>query len=256
MKLMIIYYTDINGDLELYKVIPYSQFSLDKSLDLVSGPHCTYSHIFDCLNLQEMKKNLMKMMKYKSSFSIAKLIITVGCLVFFVLQSHKEMKKFLSNVTSVSTQPHRRDVKIRMPRMVLCLDEPFKSDKYPDTAEEYYQSIYSKDEIIGNIFFPSGVQVTELTTFYYGSCYMLTIPEESSWIIISLNLAKDVILYLVDHGQELCIINHVAFCDVPIQGMVLKQFFHDILIRARKMLVKKGKDIHKHSLEIFIVLFP
>ena len=184
----------------------------------------------------------MNLIKYLSSFNIAKLIITLVCLVFFVIQSHNEIENFVSNLTSVSTQ-HRRDVKIRMPRVLICLDDPYKSEKYPDTIEEYYKSIYSKDEIIG-LLAPNesesspGVQVTELTTQYYGSCYMLTLPEES-WIMIGFNVAKDVILYFVDHGQELCIFSSVTFCDVPIQGMVLKQFVSEGMVRATKIVEER-----------------
>ena len=39
------------------------------------------------------------------------------------------------------------DVEMRWPKIVICLDEPFKTDKFPMTMEEYLNTTYSLDEV-------------------------------------------------------------------------------------------------------------
>ena len=78
-----------------------------------------------------------KMKKYSSSFTIARVVLTLTCVIFFVLQSYQQMDKFFSNMTSVSTRK-MKDVEVQIPNMIICLNEPFKSDQYPKTLEDYY----------------------------------------------------------------------------------------------------------------------
>ena len=169
-------------------------------------------------------------------YTILRTIVTLACLIFFVLQSRKEMEKYFSKVTSTSTQyMSDKEAHIRLPRIVICLaNEPFKSDKYPETLEEYNNNTYSKDEVIGFIEEGYG-NVTELATFYYGKCFVLEISEgKDIWFIIGLNIRKEIRLYFIDHGQDFCIIYGVLYCDVHLHNLVVEKYYNQINIRAKK----------------------
>ena len=148
------------------------------------------------------------------------------------------MEKYFSHVTSISTQfMSEKEVDIRLPQIVICLaNDPFKSEKYPVTLDEYNNLTYSQDEVIG--FIGEGIYVTEITTFYYGKCFVLEIPQKDNndRELIGLNITKEIRLYFIDHGQELCIIYGVVYCDVQLHNVVLDKYYHDIKIRAKKTI--------------------
>ena len=176
-----------------------------------------------------------------TSLNIARVVVTLICLICFVLQSHQEIEKFFSNITSVSTRyTSGKEANIRLPRFVICAAEPFKSDKFPETLDEYLNLTYSQEELIYN-FFTNGSQwvkrdykVTEIATFYYGRCYVVEalLPV----VIVGLNITEEAIVYFIDYGQELCIINSLQYCDVLIPNIRLKSFLHDIKVEAHKTI--------------------
>ena len=73
------------------------------------------------------------MKKYSSTYNIARIILSLTCVIFFVLQSYQEMDKYFSDMKSVSTKT-MKDVAVPIPNIIVCLDEPFKTYKYPSTA--------------------------------------------------------------------------------------------------------------------------
>ena len=187
---------------------------------------------------------MAKMWNRLSLLNFARVMVTLTCLIFFVLQSNKEIDKFFSNMTSVSTHYMSGiEADIRLPHIVICAAEPFKSDKFPETLDEYSNMTYSKDEIISNLWPEetddgTRIKVTEIATISHGRCLVLEIP---SWFFIGLNLTQEVMVYFVDHGQELCIISGTINCDVPIQSMVLNKFYHDAKIAANKIVREERK---------------
>ena len=148
------------------------------------------------------------------------------------------MEKYFSNVTSSSTEyMSDKEVDIRLPQIAICLaNNPFKSAKYPETLDEYNNLTYSQDEVIGYI--GEGIKVTEIATFYYGKCFILEISPKHNHAreLIGLKVTKEVRLYFLDHGQELCIIYGVVYCDVQLHNVVLDKYYHDIKIRAKKTI--------------------
>ena len=163
--------------------------------------------------------------------------------MFFLLQSRKEVEKYFSNVTSSSTEyMSDKEVDIRLPRIVICLaNDPFKSAKYPETLDEYNNLTYSQDEVIGHI--GEGSNVTEIATSQYGKCFIWELPRilthptkdiHDRNDLIGFNTTKEIRLYFIDHGQELCIIYGVVYCDVQLTNVVLDKYYHDIKIRAKK----------------------
>ena len=169
-------------------------------------------------------------------------MVTGLCLICFVLQSHKEIEKFLTNMTSVSTQlKSGKEGNIRLPRLAVCADEPFKSDKHPVTLDEYLNLTYSKNEILGAMSYDTidmvkngleQLKVTEVATVYYGRCYIVEIDEP----VVFIGLKIEATLYFIDHGQELCVINSILGCDVQIQSVVLHKFHYDIRVEANKIV--------------------
>ena len=88
-------------------------------------------------------------------------MVTGLCLICFVLQSHKEIEKFLTNMTSVSTQlKSGEEENIRLPRFAVCANEPFKSDKFPETLDEFLNLTYSKNELLGAMSYEKVANVT------------------------------------------------------------------------------------------------
>ena len=182
---------------------------------------------------------MAKMFNRLSLINFARVMVTLTCLILFVLQSNKEIAKFFSNMTSVSTHYMSGiEADIRLPHIVICAAEPFKSDKFPETLDEYRNLTYSKDEIIATLWPEetddgTRIKVTEIATISHGMCLVLETP---SWLFIGLNLTQEVVVYFVDHGQELCIISGTINCDVPIQSMVLNKFYHDAKIAGNKIV--------------------
>ena len=185
--------------------------------------------------------NKMDLMRAISPSSISRITITIACLVFFFLQSHQEMVKFFSNRTSVSTR-FVNDVEMRLPKVVICLDEPFKADKFPMTVEEYLNLTYSQDEVIGKLW-PNALQhgtiinVTDIATFWYGRCFVLELPKnwESTYRARLYALGKYKI-YFVDHGQELCVINGLIHCDMTVEPIILGKSYHEVTVKAKKVV--------------------
>ena len=184
---------------------------------------------------------------YLLPYNMVRIIITLACLIFFILQSRKEVEKYFSNATSSSTEYlSDKEADIRLPRIVICLaNNPFKSAKFPETLDEYNNLTYSQDEVIG--FIGEGSNVTEIATLYYGKCFVLEIPFQKKTMtntipkdnrdrgdLIGFNTTKEIRLYFIDHGQELCIIYGVVYCDVQLTNIVMEDYYHDIKIRAKK----------------------
>ena len=176
---------------------------------------------------------------YLSPYNILRIIVTLACLIFFILQSRKEVDKYFSNVTSSSTEyMSDKEVDIRLPRIVICLaNSPFKSTKYPETLDEYNNLTYSQDEVIGYI--TEGSNVAEIATFYYGKCFVWEISAKGNHHggnFIGFNITKEIRLYFIDHGQEVCIIYGVVNCDVQLTNVVLEKYYHGIKIKAKKTI--------------------
>ena len=177
----------------------------------------------------------VKMWTFLSKLNIARMAVTLMCLICFALQSQREIIKFLSNKASVSIQyMSGKEANIRLPRFAICADVPFKSDKFPETLEEYTNLTYSQEELISVIWGEKNYNVTEVATIFYGRCYIVEHPEPV--VIVGLNVTSQAILYFIDHGQELCIINSIQYCDVAIQSVVLKYYLYDIKVEAEKMV--------------------
>ena len=210
----------------------------------------------------------MKLIKYLTPFVIARVFATIACLIFFVLQSQKEMTKYFSKITSASIQA-KTNIDVRLPKIVICSQDSFKSDKFPKTVEEYINITYSKKEVIGTggvemkslgMKLMDGVNVTEMATFMYGMCFVLEIPEDYNnklqhnkdtqlHVNIPLNTTKEMYAYFVDHGQEACLENTVPNCDVP-QGITVRDYNTRVIIRATKSILE-GRYVHKYIYKIF-----
>ena len=192
--------------------------------------------------LSSMATNLVDMLSYLSLSKAARIIVTALCLICFVLQSHKEIEKFLTNMTSVSTQlKSGKDENIRLPRFAVCADEPFKSDKFPENLDEYLNLTYSKNELLGAMSYDKiddvandldQFKVTEVATIYYGRCYIVEIDDP----VVFVGLKIEATLYFIDQGQELCVINSILGCDVQIESVDLHKFHYDIRIEANKIV--------------------
>ena len=185
--------------------------------------------------------------KFIFSQNIARLLITLACLIFFFLQSHKEMEKYFSDMSSASTRVVG-DMEIRLPRIVICMEEPFKSDKFPMTLDEYQTLTYSQSEVIE--WYPCmracqsesgcppscspGVQVTEIATFWYGRCVMLDIPKNWDSLPVRLNTTAKIAVYFADRGQELCIINGHIHCDKTMEIVIMEELYHEVRIKPKK----------------------
>ena len=168
-------------------------------------------------------------------FNIARVIVTFACLILFFLQSRRVIGNYFSNMTSTSTRYiSGKEADIRFPRIAICAKDSFKSDKFPETLDEYLNFTYSQKELIGDFFFDDDYKVTEIATIYYGRCYVLESSRPRT--IIALNVTKEVLVYFIDHGQELCIINSIKTCDVQIQSIAINNFYHDSSVKANKLV--------------------
>ena len=129
--------------------------------------------------------------------------------------------------------------------------DPLKSEKFPDTIEEYTNTTYSKNEVIaGGV---DDVPVTEIATFMYGMCLVLDIEPKDHQndakqpnklqnnelhVRIGLNTTRKITAYFVDHGQEICLIYAVPNCDIP-QGIVVQGFYTKVKIKAKTALLEE-----------------
>ena len=43
-------------------------------------------------------------------------------------------------------------------------------------------------------------------------------------------------MYLIDKGQELCVVNSLVWCDVQIEAIVLREFFHESKTKVKKSI--------------------
>ena len=176
-------------------------------------------------------------------YNLAILILTLSCVIFFVLQSSGELEKFLSDMTSVSirTLPYP---KTRTPTIVVCLKEPFKTGRYPETMDEYRNQTYSFGEVFARVHpgDSEGLRVVPIATFWYGICFVLKVPE--TWrdeLTLTFNTGFiPMNMYYVDTGQELCIIFGLHFCNVFIQKVVLASNTFETHVRVRKRVRAPG----------------
>ena len=176
-------------------------------------------------------------------FNLATFIVTLSCVIFFVLQSSGEMEKFFSDMTSVSTRtlPYS---KIRNPTIVVCLKEPFKTGNYPETMDEYRNQTYSFGEVFAGVHpgDSEGLWVVPTATFWYGMCFVLKVPE--TWhkeLTLTFNTGFiPMNMYYVDTGQELCIIFGMHFCNVFIHKVVLASNTFETHVRVRKRVRTPG----------------
>ena len=160
-------------------------------------------------------------------------------------------------MTSASTQVVT-DIEVRMPKIVFCLAEPFKSGKFPETLEEYINITYSMDEVIGYV---SASNVTEIGTFMYGRCFILEIedsPKETEFsdeigILVGFKTTREIKMYLIDHGQDFCVVNSVIKCYVPLQGIALKPSLTDIRIKPKKYILEE-RYVRQHCKYQFVLI--
>ena len=168
-------------------------------------------------------------MKQKTYLCI-KFCLTSVCAVLFILHSYKEIGKFFSNMTSISIQTVAQVVDIRFPQIVVCLKEPFKGNRSAESLEEFREMTYSYDEVFGDLSpnISQGMKITEIATFVYGRCFVFEMPADwKEGVLIGFKTDKHVKVYLVDKGQELCLVNSLVWCDVQIEAIVLREFFHE-----------------------------
>ena len=184
--------------------------------------------------------------KTLTPYNITKCILMLSCVIFFVMQSFGEMEKFFSNMTSVSTRTVT-DLKIRKPTIVVCLKEPFKIGKYPQTMDEYRKLTYSFGEIFAKVHpgESEGLKVTDIATYWYGMCFVLEVPD--TWdaeLTLTFNTGfVPMNMYYVDKGQELCIIYGLHFCNVYIKKVVLASNQFETQVRVRKRVRSPGYGV-------------
>ena len=180
------------------------------------------------------------MNKCPSNYQIARISLTLLCVTFFVLQTYQEMEKFFSNMTSVSTKTVK-NANVRFPTIVVCLDEPFKSNKqYPKSLEDFYNITYTIEEVFYTL--PDDLEVTSIATFFSGMCYLLKRAKESDinhyWL--EFRIAKDIRTYFVDKGQELCLVYGLMNCNAHIEPTLSKGYGNDIVVAAKRHIRVPG----------------
>ena len=143
--------------------------------------------------------------------------LAMACVLLFILQSYQEMDKYFRRITSIAIKTEAIE-DLQYPSILVCLYEPFKSIKYPETVEEFNNLTYSIGEIINlDTLFPSvmdGMEVTEVATYWYGKCYLLQMPQEWSytkWTGIQMRIGKEIEVHFIENGQESCVIN--GYCN-------------------------------------------
>ena len=66
---------------------------------------------------------------------------------------------------------------------------------------------------------------------------MFEMPENwKEGALIGFNTTKQVKVDLVDKGQELCVVNSLVWCDVQIEAIVLREFFHESKTKVKKSI--------------------
>ena len=179
------------------------------------------------------------MKKYPSEYRIAKVFLTLMCVTFFVLQSYQEMEKYFSNMTSTSTKTVK-NANVRFPTIIVCLDEPFKTTKqFPKSLEEYNNISYTFDEVFD--YLPNDFKVTNIAT-WVGMCYRLkrATVSNQNFIYFSFKIAKDIKIYFIDKGQELCFEYGLQMCNVQLETTFSKGHGNDIVVSAKKFLRVPG----------------
>ena len=137
--------------------------------------------------------------------------ISAVCVILFVIQSYREVKNYLSRMTSVAIATELEH-NMPYPNIIVCPREGFKEAAFPKTTEEFVNLTYSQTEIIeyvadhrGNYFVD--INMTEIATITHGMCVFLEIPDDlgyGNWgLILSTYVSTQI--YLVERGQELCI---------------------------------------------------
>ena len=207
-------------------------------------PKAQHSSIFCSLSLGKVSlhwaflRHLVIMKNYSSAYKIARIVLTLICVILFVLQSYQQMDKFFSNMTSVSTST-MKDVAVRIPNIVVCLEEPFKAKKYPKSIEEFLDITYTVDEVFRNV--PVDLQVASIAT-REGICYLLKRRQESDKTIfeISFKMTKDIKIYYVDKGQELCFIYGLFLCNVQLEASLVRGHGSDMIVTSKKFIHVPG----------------
>ena len=169
-------------------------------------------------------------------------MLSLVCVIFFVLQSYQQMHKFFSNMTSVSTRT-MKDEAVRIPNIIVCLEEPFKTNKYPKSLEEFYNITYSADEVFYKL--SDEFKVTSIAT-WEGMCFLMRRrngydpKSDHTEFFMAFNITKHIKVYFVDKGQELCLKYGLVNCDVQIEAILSKGHGNDIAVSAKKILRVPG----------------
>ena len=168
----------------------------------------------------------------------AKASLTAVCILLFVLQSYRELGKYFSRMTSVAIKTEAVE-DLRYPSIVICLEEPFKSARYPKTLEEFSNVTYSADEIIfPHDYWPTveeGLELSEIATFRFGKCYLWEVAKNwtySRWIGMKLRSRKRVQMHFLEKGQHLCIT--YGYCNEQYDSITLEKDFYEVYISATK----------------------
>ena len=132
-----------------------------------------------------------------------------------------------------------RGVAVRIPNIIVCLEEPFKTNKYPKSLEEFYNITYSADEVFYNL--SDELKVTSIAT-WEGMCFLLKRSNGSDHtrFFLTFNMTKHIKVYYVDKGQELCLKYGLVNCDVQIEAVLSKGYGNDIAVSTKKFLRVPG----------------
>ena len=134
-----------------------------------------------------------------------------------------------------------KDVAVPIPNIIVCLDEPFKTYKYPRSLQEFYDITYTADEVFKHV--PKNFKITSIATIWQGMCFLLKRTERSSteiYMTFKRRMTQDIKLYYVDKGKELCLIYGLAFCDVQIEETLANAHGNDIAVSAKKFIRVPG----------------
>ena len=172
------------------------------------------------------------MKEYLSAYNIAKVSLTLICVILFVLQSYQQMDKFFSNRTSVSTSKVK-DVVVRIPNIVICMEDPFKTKNYPTSLQEYQNITYSAHEVFKYV--PDDLKVTSIAS-WKGICYLLRRNPHSDVTMFDMTfkMTRNMKIYYVDRGQELCIKYVLVFCNRPLEASLSKDYGAEIVVSPKK----------------------
>ena len=180
----------------------------------------------------------LNMKKYLSTYNIARIVLTLTCVIFFVLQSYQETDKYFSNMTSVSTKSVK-NANVRFPTIIVCLKDPFKIKRYPKSLEEFRDITYTADEVFYNV--PNSYKIKSIATIWQGMCFLLERTKGSDPVLyMTFKITQDLKMYYVDKGKELCLIYGLAFCDVQIEETLANAHGNDIAVSAKKFIRVPG----------------